>query len=104
MFVQTADMLQEAVISGIRHIIVESHLDLRTLPADPSAQVAGALLVITSKTKSIRVRDTNDAILHTALHLVFVSTAFSAWFAQLVECGVTLPGIAVAVHGVLSLA
>lgn len=55
-FVQTAEDFQEAVTLGIRHIVIERHLDLRTLPAAPAAEVPGARLVITSKTKSIRVR------------------------------------------------
>ena len=62
MFVQTAEEFQQAVMSGNRHIILQAHLDLRTLSADPAAQVPGALMVITSKTKSIRVRDTNNAL------------------------------------------
>lgn len=55
MFAQTAEQFQEAVMSGIRHIIIKRHLDLRYLSPDPAAQVPGTLLVITSKTKSIRV-------------------------------------------------
>lgn len=81
-FVQTAEELQDAVIAGIRHIIIQQHLDLRNV--DPA--VPGVLLVITSKTKSIRVRSvSNNATIRRTMHY-FVSVRRHISLKRVVQC------------------
>lgn len=54
-YVGTPAAFQAAAQAGVRHIILNNHMDLRSLPADPLSSL-DSTLIINSSTKSIRVR------------------------------------------------
>ena len=54
-YVGTHAAFQAAAQAGVRHIILNNHMDLRSLPADPLSSL-NSTLIINSSTKSMRVR------------------------------------------------
>jgi hypothetical protein len=73
--VYTASELQHEVELGTPHIVIQEHLDLRTLSPAPSASVSQELLVIRRTTQSIRVRP--GPSLPATIRKSFVSGSFT---------------------------